>query len=311
MINLSEINAFVKTAEELSFSKAAKRLHLSQSAVSHNILAIEKTFGITLFHRQGRSIQLTEVGKRMLPAAKELLISAEYLEDKLKNANRSVQGNIFIGCSTTTGNYLAPILLGKFQVINPSVKTSVTMDHNAVILQGLTDHSLDIAFIGREVSKTNYESLKLFDDSLILVVPASHPWAKRRFVDRDELYDQPFIKRENSSGSYEILNRNLLNAGIDPGKLNIVSELGDAEAVLMAVENNIGITFTSELTAYRSLAIGKVKKVSVFGVSIKHPVYAIRSHTRKQMIAAEKLWEFIQNDQAQLSKDFVSKLKNI
>jgi len=187
----------------------------------------------------------------------------------------------------------------------------VTMDQNAMILEGLSTQDLDIAFIGREVSKINYESIKLFDDLLILVVPASHPWANRKFVDRDELYDQPFIKRENTSGSFEILNRNLLSTGIDPNKLNIVSELGDAEAVLMAVENGIGITFTSELTAYRSLALGKLRKVNVFGVSIKHPVYAIRSHTRKQMVAAEKLWEFIQQNQSQLSQDFVSKLKNV
>lgn len=311
MINLSEINAFVKTADELSFSKAAKRLHLSQSAVSHNILTIEKAFEVTLFHRQGRSIQLTEVGKQILPAAKELLLSAEYLEDKLRNATKKVQGNIFIGCSTTTGNYLTPILLAAFQTENPIVKTSVTMDRNSMILQSLSTQDLDIAFIGREVSKLNFESIKLFDDLLILVVPSDHPWANRKFVDRDELYDQPFIKRENTSGSFEILNRNLLNAGIDPNKLNIVSELGDAEAVLMAVENGIGITFTSELTAYRSLALGKVRKVNVFGVSIKHPVYAVRSHKRKQMVAAEKLWEFIQQNQSQLSEDFVTKLKNI
>jgi len=311
MINLSEINAFVKTAEELSFSKAAKRLHLSQSAVSHNILSIEKSFSVTLFHRQGRTIQLTEVGKQILPAAKELLLSAEYLEDKLKNATQKIQGNIFIGCSTTTGNYLAPIILANFQVEHPNVKTSVTMDQNVKILKGLSDHSLDIAFMGREVSKTNFESIRLFDDSLILVVPTNHPWAERLYVDRDELYDVPFIKRENSSGSFEVLNRNLLNSGIDPGKLNIISELGDAETVLMAVENGIGITFTSELTAFRSLALGKIKKVDVFGVSIKHPVFAVRGRNRKQMVAAERLWEFILKNQNRLAQEFVSKLKNI
>jgi len=103
MINLSELRVFVTAAEELNFSRAAQRLHLSQSAVSQNIQSIERAYGVELFVRHGRSVQLSETGQTILSIAREMLNSARVLEDALVNAKGAVSGEITIGCATTSG----------------------------------------------------------------------------------------------------------------------------------------------------------------------------------------------------------------
>ena len=92
LMNVPELRVFVTAAEELNFSRAAARLHLSQSAVSQNIQSIEKNYSVELFIRHGRSVQLSEVGQAILPMAREVLNTMRLLEDSLVNVKGEVAG---------------------------------------------------------------------------------------------------------------------------------------------------------------------------------------------------------------------------
>jgi len=311
MINVPELKVFVMAAEELNFSRAAQRLHLSQSAVSQNIQSIERTYGVELFVRHGRSVQLSEAGLLLLPMAREVLNAARLLEDALINVKGEVTGELTIGCATTSGRYFIPNLLAKFQREYPNVRTRMSLMKRQTVMEGLLDQTLNMGIVGRCVDHRELECQPLFEDRIILIVPPQHPWAGVEQVEPSKVLEQPFISRERSSGTYEELFDNLRHHGIDPDNLNVVMELGDAEAVQMAVEKGIGVTFISEMMVARSLALGRVKQVEVAGFNVTQPVYLARHVARVFTRAETKLWEFVQQNRHELASDLLDNLADV
>jgi DNA-binding transcriptional LysR family regulator len=312
MINIPELKVFVMAAEELNFSRAAQRLHLSQSAVSQNIQSIERTYGVELFVRHGRSVQLSEAGQALLPMAREVLNSARLLEDALVNAKGAVTGELSIGCATTSGRYFLPNLLAAFQRLYPNVRVRVSLMKRQNVVDGMLDQTLNLGVVGRCVDHRELECQPLFEDQIIMIAPVEHPWAALGYVVKPaDVLEQPFISREHSSGTYEELFDELRARGIDPDNLNVVMELGDAEAVQMAVEKGVGITFISEMMVARSLALGRVKKVEVEGLNITQPVYLARHVAGVFTRAETKLWEFVQEHREKLASDLLDNLTNV
>ena len=125
LIEISTLRVFLAAAEEKNFSSAAKRLHLSQSAVSQNIQSMERAYGVDLFIRHGRVVELSETGQTILPMARDVLRAARLLEDGFQEINHQVGGELLIGCSTSAGKYLLPALLSDFQCEYPSVHPRV------------------------------------------------------------------------------------------------------------------------------------------------------------------------------------------
>ncbi len=311
MINVPELKVFVTAAEELNFSRAAQRLHLSQSAVSQNIQSIERTYGVELFVRHGRSVQLSEAGVVILPMARDVLNSARLLEDALVNVNGDVAGELAIGCATTSGRYFIPNLLASFQHDYPHVRTRVSLMRRQDVLDGLFAQLLNLGIVGRHIEHRELECQPLLDDRVILIVPAHHPWASLEMVKPADVLEQPFISRETNSGTFEVLFDNMRKHGIDPDNLNVVMQLGDAEAVQMAVEKGIGITFISEMMASRSLALGRVKQVKVEGFNISQSVYLVRHVARVFTHAETNLWEYVHKHRVELMADLLTNLADV
>ncbi len=311
MINVPEVKVFVTAAEELNFSRAAQRLHLSQSAVSQNIQSIERTYGVELFVRHGRSVQLSEAGLTILPMAREVLYSARLLEDALHNVNGDVVGELIIGCAATSGRYSVPNLLAAFQREYPHVRTRLTLMRRLDAINSLLDQTINLAVIGRCVDHRELECQLLLEDRVILIVPAHHPWANLPQVKPADVLQQPFISRENSSGTFEVLFANMRQHGIDPVKLNVVMQLGDAEAVQMAVEKGIGITFISEMMASRSLALGRVRKVDVEGFNMTQSAYVVRHIARAFTRAESGIWDYVKEHREELAADLLYNLADV
>lgn len=311
MINIPELKVFVMAAEELNFSRAAQQLHISQSAVSQNIQAIEQAYGVELFVRHGRSVQLSESGQAFLPIARNVLHSARLLEDALINAKGEVTGELTIGCAITSGRYFIPNLLARFQREYPKIRTRMILMRREAVITGLLEQTLNLGVFGHCLGHREIECEPVFEDRIILIVPSQHPWANVAQVKPDEILEQRFISRELSSGTYKELLDYCQRKGVNPENLNVVMELGDAEAVLMAVENGIGITFISEIMAARSLALGRVKKVEVEDFKITQTISLSRHINRVYTRAEAKLWEFVQQHREELASDLLSNLADV
>jgi DNA-binding transcriptional LysR family regulator len=300
-VEISQLRVFLAAAEEKNFSAAAKRLHLSQSAVSQNIQALEKAYGVELFIRRGRSVELSEEGESIIPTAREVINAARLLEDSLQNVHNEVGGDLVIGCSTSAGKYLMPSLLSSFQRKYPAVRPRVKVMSRSSVYERLLTETIPIGVASKRLDHRDLECVPLFEDQVILIVPPNHPWAEFGRALPSDLIDQPIITREESSGTCEVVMEGLKAFDTTMEMLNTTMELGNAEAIEMAVEHGVGIAFVSEMVAARGLALGRVKRVEIDGLDLHRTVYVARNINRPFTRAQSLFWEFAQTQYEHLN----------
>jgi DNA-binding transcriptional LysR family regulator len=302
MIELTDLRVFMAAAEERSFSKAATRLHLSQSAISQTIQSMERAFGVELFVRHGRSVWLSEAGQALLPLAKEVLSSSRLLEEAMNNIQAQVSGELVIGCSTTSGKYLLPNLVASFRHEYPSVHVRIVIMNRDEVVARILDERFPMGVVSKRIESHEVEHQPLFEDRVILIVPPDHPWGQYGKALPADLIDQPLILREDNAGTTEVMLEGLAQHGINLDNLNVVLEIGNSEAIEMAVEEGNGIAFVSELAAARGLALGRVKKVNVDGMELRRTIYIARNTRHPLSRAQDRFWNFALEQRENISK---------
>ncbi len=303
MPQLSELKVFLTAAEELSFSRAAERLHLSQSAISQNIQALERDFGVELFTRQGRTVRLTEAGQALLPHAIELINSANRIGEFMHSLDGQVAGDLVIGCSTTSGKYLLPGLVAAFRRDYPLVRVYIKVMSRDEVINRLLDGRLSLGVTSLKVEQHELDYVPFFEDRVILIVPANHRWAAYGRALPADLVDEPMIVREEKAGTSQVLAEGLARHNITTDMLNVVMEIGNAEAIEMAVEEGIGIAFISELAAARGLALGRVKQVEVPGLDLHRSVFMARNPRLPLNRTQDRFWTFLKQHRQQFAAD--------
>lgn len=310
MVELSTMRVFLAAAEEKNFSQAARRLNMSQSAVSQNIHTMEQAYSVELFQRHGRSVVLSETGEALLPMVREVLRAARLMEDSLQDIKNEIGGDLLIGCSTSAGKYLMPALLSMFQLDYPAVHPRVKVMGREGVYDRLLNQILPFGVASKQLEHRDLECTPLFEDRVFLIVPAAHPWATYGKALPDDLLDQKLIMREEFSGTCETVMESLKPHGITPDMLNVTMELGNAEAIEMAVERGVGIAFVSEMVAARGLAFGRIKKVELQGVNLHRTVHMARNvhypFTRSQNL----FWDFAKSQYDNLNTEIWDSLVN-
>ncbi|MBP7686812.1 MAG: LysR family transcriptional regulator [Thermoflexales bacterium] len=304
-MQLSELRVFVVAAEELNFSRTAERLHLSQSAVSQNIQSLERVFAVELFTRQGRSVRLSEAGQALLPLALEVVNAVSRMSEAMNRIEGQVAGELVIGCSTTSGKYLLPNLVAAFRQDYPLVRLGIKVMSRDEVINRLMDGRLGLGVTSQKVDQRDLDYVPFFEDRVILIVPAQHPWAAYGRALPADLVDEPMILREAKAGTMQVLLEGLAPHGITLDMLNPIMEIGNAEAIEMAVEENLGIAFVSELAAARGLALGRVAQVEVPGLDLRRTIYIARNARVPLSRTQDRFWSFV----AQRHDEFTSVIR--
>jgi DNA-binding transcriptional LysR family regulator len=295
MLNLDSLKVFLAVAEHDSFSEAGRNLHLSQPAVSQIIQGLERQLGVQLYVRQGRTVQLTESGHVLVSMARELLNSSQRVEQTMLSLQGDVIGEMAIGCSTASGKYLLPGLIARFRKAYPKVRINVVIASRESVITKLVAGDVSFGVSSKLIENQDLEYQNFFKDDVILIVPASHRWARYRKIYPDDLLDEPMILREELAGTREVLMDHLRQHDISPEMLNVAMVLGNAEAIEVAVEEELGIAFISRLAAERGIALGRVVEVAVEGMELSRNIYLARNRRRSLTRAQAKFWEHVEH----------------
>lgn len=301
MLNLDALKVFLAVAAHGSFSEAGRHLHLSQPAVSQIMQGLERQLGLLLFARQGRTVQLTEGGQVLVSMARELLTSSQRVEQTMLSLQGEVVGEMSVGCSTASGKYLLPGLIARFRKEYPQVKINVVIGSRESIITKILGGEVSLGVSSKLVEHYDLEYQDFFKDDVILIVSASHRWAKYRKVYPDDLLDEPMILREELAGTREVLMDCLRERDISPDMLNIAMVLGNAEAIAVAVEEELGIAFVSRLAAARGIALGRLVEVSVEGMELSRNIYLARYRRQPLTRAQAKFWEYVNASKREFS----------
>lgn len=292
MINLHELNVFVEAALAQNFSVAARRLYLSQPAVSLHIGNLEKQLGLELFHRNGRTIQLSDAGRVLLPMAQEALRQGRHIEETMSGLRGVMIGEVSIVCSTTVGKYLLPRKIAGFRACHPAVRISMNVTSRRSAVDALVAGRADLALMSSCLPDRQLTFERFAEDEIVLIVNAAHRWADGRTVEPGELLAEPLVGWETTAGAYEVLAVGLAQHGLDIERLQTILTLASAEAIEMSVEAGVGAGFVSRLAAARGMALGRVREVPVAGLELKRDIYLARHQRRTVTPLQQAFWDF-------------------
>jgi len=290
-MNLDYLRTYLEVVKLGSFSEVAKRLSISQPAVSFQIQKLERDLGVRLIDRGQKAITLTEAGKRLLRFAESVEEERSHLQHDLDQLREEVRGDLVIASSTVPGEFLLPPLLGEFKELHPAIGAHVSISDSLTVIDEVMNGAYEVGFCGIAPEGHELESFKIAEDRIVLIVFPEHPFAQRQEVSFLELEGEPLIFREESSGTRRSLEPLLLKAGFDLEHCRPRLVLGTTQAVVSAVEARAGIAFVSNLAIKKSLTLGLVKEVAIEGgLGLSRDFYCIY---RKERVVSRLLGEFI------------------
>ena len=294
MLNLNDLWVFMVAAEQGSFSEAGRKLNLTQPAISQKIENLEIDFASRLFRREGRSVNLTDFGQALMPMAQELVASANRLQDAMASLHGEVIGEMRIGCSTSSGKYLLPRLVAGFRRKYPCVRINILISSRQTLMNKLLSGDTAFGVSSQTIVHHDLEYIEFFKDEIILIAPFDHPWAGYRNIYPEDLLEEPMILREEHAGTRDVMMEALQTWNISPDMLNVAMSIENAEAIVMAVSEGIGVAFISRLAAVRDLELGRVIEVGVQGMSLSRDLYLARSRRLPKTRAQEEFWNVLQ-----------------
>lgn len=283
------LRAFVTVARERSFTQAAAVLHLSQSAISQQVSALERDLGAALFVRSGRRVSLTREGAALLERAEALLADMESARQAIAAAQGRVAGDLRIAASLTIAGYVLPRPLTAFRHDHPDVRLTLRVRNTEDVVRVLVGGDADLGLVEGPVSSDRVELEHLFDDELAVIAAPEHRFAALEEIDLDDLLQEPFVVREPGSGTRQVAEDALAAAGADPDALQVVAELSGIDAQKAVVEAGLGVSIVSTLTIRRELALGSLVARPVQGLTLRRELAAATVARAPSLPAARAL----------------------
>ena len=279
-MELRHLTVFVAVAEEASFTRAADRLHLVQSAVSASVRGLERELGAALFDRTTRRVELTDAGDALLPEARLVLAAVNAAREAVDQVSGGLRGTLRLG--TMQGQAMravsVPRLLARFRAEHPGVEVHVSHVGGSVLMADqVRAGRLDLAFVSLPERRPSGLTLtRISREQMQIACPKGHPLATRAEVDLEALADEPFIEFPEGWGTRMATDRAFAAAGV---RRTIVYEVNDVASVIEFVANGLAVALIapSLLIAGDEVALVPVRRhaphfeISVAVASTRRP----------------------------------------
>ena len=289
-MNRNHLALFHAVAQAGSISRGAAAARVSQPAVSKQIAELEDTLGVRLLERLPRGCRLTEAGK----------ILADYASRwrSLENdAGRAIEeylglkrGRLAIGASLTIGGYLLPGVIAAFHRQFPEIELQLEIANTEHIQHSLLTGTIELALTEGPLDSAELESTVFFKDELVAIAPVNHPLLKKSRVTVREICREPFILREEGSGTRAVVERALRRHAL---KIKPLLSLASPEAIKNLVAAGVGIAIVSRLIVALELQTGALGIISLKDLNIERPLHLQRIRGRSQSPAMVKFLEVL------------------
>ncbi len=269
-MELWQLQTFRVVAETLNFTKAAERLHLTQSAVSHQIKALEKDLGEPLFVRSKRGVSLSQKGKLALEHAERILDEAQAMREHLSGHDNSPVGQVRAAAATQAFVHLFSNLFELFMREHPGIelsfRTTASTDQTVTdILNG----AADVGFASMPVYSPALKVTELFEDELVLVVGQSHRLAKKHEVKVDEIERERLILFERGASIRRATELFFKKVSINP---RLALESNDTYFIKLMVQHGLGISLLPSWAVRDEVGAGTLAKLRIEGHRLRRSV---------------------------------------
>lgn len=260
---------FIAVAENLSLTKAAERMYISQPAVTRHIKELEARLGLSLFERKGNRVYLTLSGEITYNHLKKISQIYSELDFALGAIKEEHKGVLRIGASSTISQYVIPAVLASFHRKFPKIELNLYNGNSFEMEQKLLNNDIDLAMVENSSSNSNLKYTNFTEDHIVAIAGENSPLARRANLNTQDLMQIPMVLREYGSGTLEVIEKAFAEVGIKMDKLNILLHLGSTEAIKNFLTDFDGIAFVSERAIGKELQLKSLKKIPVINLSIK------------------------------------------
>jgi LysR family transcriptional regulator, regulator for metE and metH len=278
-LEIRHLKLLAAVAEEQSVTAAGKRLHLTQSALSHQLRDAEERLGTPLFLRLGKRMALTAAGTRLLQTAQRILKDLKEAESQVLALNGECRGVIRLSTECYTCYHWLPPILGSFHAKFPNVEVHIQMESTNHPVQELLAGNLDVGIMYRPPDHKNLQLSVLWEDELLLVMSPKHRLATRPYLAPQDLQGETLLlypPREESTLMVHVLQP----AGVTPGR---IMEIPLTEAIVEMAAANAGIAFMGRWSVAPHLESGKIVARSLGDSGIRRCWYAVTLRNRPKV----------------------------
>jgi len=279
-MDLWQLNIFCKVVEQKSFSKAAGVVHLSQPTVSSHIKDLESHFGCRLIDRLSKEAVPTKAGMLLYDYARRVLALKDEAETALADFMGKIRGRLTVGGSTIPGGYILPPIIGRFSREYPDVQVALVNGDTEKIIHDVREGFVELGIVGARTSDRKIAQERLLEDEMRLVVPAGHRWVGQKTVRIEELLAEPFILREDGSGTRKSIRQSLAGSGYRLEDMKVIAEMGSTQAVIQAIRSGMGVSILSLIAVEERIETGAFAAMKIEGLNLRRRFYLTRHRHR-------------------------------
>lgn len=275
---LQQLRILKAIAIEKNLTKAAEILYLSQPALTKQIKTLEKNLNILLLNRERNKISLTESGEMLLEYSERILALCEESCRVLIDLKSGDRGNLRVGASQTIGTYLMPPVLALFVQNYPQISLKVQVSSTRIIAKSILNQEVDIAVVGGEISSDLKKKLTIrsfLSDELRLIISKSHPFSKKKKINKEDLYCLDFITLNSNSTIKKFIDNRLTQNQIETKQLKTILQLNSIEGIKTAVSLGLGVAFVSSSAIEKELKLNTIETLKIKNIKINRKLLII------------------------------------
>jgi DNA-binding transcriptional LysR family regulator len=292
-MNFHHLAVFDAVVRENGIGRAARRLRVSQPAVSKQLQTLEQSVGAALVDRLPRGVRLTAAGEVLAGYATRIMALAGDAEQALAGLRGLVAGRLTVGASTTIGTYFLPQLLARYRERHPGIELHLEVANTHVIQRSLHERRVDIALTEGFVHLKALRARVFLADELVPIVPVGHPLARGAAVRLDRFCAEPLLLREPGSGTREVIEAALAKRGL---AITPLMTLGSTEAIKRSVAAGVGVAFVSSLAVRQELEDRRLATVPLKGFRLKRSLHVVQARDRHVSAAVQAFLELLGKD---------------
>lgn len=295
-MNLKQLEAFVEVAEGKSFSKAAKKLFLTQPTISAHISSLEKELDVRLFVRNTKDVNMSEHGQTLYRYARQIVDLEKKIDEAFGKGNETEKKCIAIAASTIPAQYLLPKVLARFNERYPGEQIKLMETHSRGVVDAITEHKADVGFTGTILEKKYCTYIPFYHDELVVITPNTEKYLQ--YAENPEdiswIKQENVVLREEGSGTRKEAEKQLSNIGIHVEDLNVMASIENQETIKKTVERGLGVSVLSRLATEDEVADGRLLAFSIPGADGGRLINLVYNKNYQLSLSAERFVKVVQ-----------------
>ncbi len=298
---LRQLKVFESVARNLSFTRAAEELHLTQPTVSIQLKQLSEIVGLPLLEQIGKRIHMTDVGIALLKVCHDIFEGLSRFEMLVSDMKGVKAGKLRLAV-ITTAKYFVPRLLGPFCQRYPGIDVSLKVTNRERVLQRMADNEDDLYVLGQPPEHMEVELEPFLENPLVVLAARGHPLIVERNIPLSRLVEEPFLMREPGSGTRLATERFFGERGL---KLKVRMELGSNEAIKQAVAGGLGIAVLSAHTLALERSSDELALLDVEGFPIRRHWYVAYPKDKQPSVVALAFLDFLREESKHLGEHYL------